>query len=57
MGIVDAQQFESAHGQSNAQDLTGAQMSVGDFGVAQQFIEGLQGILTSRYFAILLQLR
>ncbi len=42
VGIVDAQQFEAAHGQANAQHLSGAQMSVGHFGVAQQFVEILQ---------------
>ncbi len=42
VGIVDAEQFQAQHGHAHAEHLPGAQMSVGHFGVAQQFVEGLQ---------------
>ena len=38
-GIVNAELCQAEHGQAHAQNLTGAQVSVGLFGVAQIFVE------------------
>ena len=45
VGIVEAEQFESEHGHAHAEDLSGTQVSVGYFSIAQKFVEGLQGLL------------
>src|SRR5580704_15286401 len=41
VGIVDAQELQAAHCQSHAEYLSGAKMSVSNFGVAQQLIQAL----------------
>jgi hypothetical protein len=38
-GIVNAQQFEPQHGHAHTEDLSGAQVSVGFVGIAQEFVE------------------
>jgi len=39
-GVVDAQTLESEHGHADAEDLAGAEMTVGDFGFVEERVEG-----------------
>ncbi len=41
--IVDAEFLQAEHGEAHAEDLAGAEMSVGLFGVAEIFVEGFHG--------------
>ena len=39
MRIVDAQEFQAEHCETNTQHLSGTEMSVGYLGIAQQFVK------------------
>src|SRR3974390_3259065 len=41
MRVIEAKQFEAVHSHAHAKDLSGAKVSVGDFGVTEKFVEGL----------------
>src|SRR5712692_1957405 len=43
--IVDAQPGQAEHGQAHTQDLSGAEMAVGLFGVAEIFVEGFHSVV------------
>jgi hypothetical protein len=39
-GVVDAQLLEGKHGHADAEDLAGAEVAVGEFGVVEEIVEG-----------------
>jgi len=44
-GVVDAEAFAAQHGQADAQNLASAEMAVGDFGFAEEGVEGLHNLM------------
>ena len=46
--IFDAEFLESQHGEANAEDLSGAEMAVGDFGFAEISVEGKHFVICNR---------
>jgi len=39
--LVDAKSLAANHGEANAEDLSGAEMAVGEFGLAEEIVKGL----------------
>jgi hypothetical protein len=48
LGVVDAQASTAEHRQTNAEDLSGAEMSMGDFGLTQEGFEALHALMIDR---------
>ena len=44
-GVVDAEALAAEHGHADAEDLAGAEVAVGDFGFAEEGVEGLHGLM------------
>ena len=40
-GVVDAELLQAEHGEAHAENLSGAEMSVGLFSVAEVFVDGV----------------
>ena len=44
-GVVDAEALAAEHGHADAEDLAGAEVAVGDFGFAEEGVEGLHKLM------------
>ena len=51
-GVVDAEALAAEHGQADAEDLAGAEMAVGNFGFAEESVEGLHGLMILLWFRL-----
>jgi len=45
LGVVDAEALATQHRESDAEDLTGAEVAVGDFGLMEESVEGLHKLM------------
>jgi hypothetical protein len=45
LGVVDAEAFAAKHSHADAEDLAGTEVAVGDFGFAEECIEGLHNLM------------
>jgi len=47
-GLGDAEALAAEHGEADAEDLAGAEVAVGELGLAEEVVEGLHGVMIRR---------